>query len=84
MSKKIHVKFHMVQSSLVTQGRNMCVQAFLHTRYSHMLCIDSDIEFDPPSILTMLKANKEMVLTPYPMKVFDWDKARATIKKRSS
>jgi hypothetical protein len=46
-----------------------------------MLCIDSDIEFDPPSILTMLKADKEIVLTPYPMKVFDWDKARATIKK---
>ena len=44
MSKKINVKFHMVQSSLVTQGRNMCVQAFLHSRYSHMLCIDSDID----------------------------------------
>jgi len=81
MSKKIHVKFHMVQSSIVTQGRNMCVQAFLHTRYSHMLCIDSDIEFDSTSILMMLKADKEIVLTPYPMKVFDWDKARATIKK---
>ena len=27
----------------------MCVQAFLHTRYSHMLCIDSDIEFDAAS-----------------------------------
>ena len=63
MSKKIHVKFHMVQSSIVTQGRNMCVQAFLHTRYSHMLCIDSDIEFDSTSILMMLKADKEIVLT---------------------
>ena len=43
--KKIFTKFHMVQSSLVTQGRNLCVQAFLNSRCSHMLFVDSDIEF---------------------------------------
>ena len=41
--KKIFTKFHMVQSSLVTQGRNLCVQAFLNSRCSHMLFVDSDI-----------------------------------------
>ena len=76
LSKKIDVKFHMVQSSLVTQGRNLCVQAFLTSHCSHMLFIDSDIEFDPPSIPTMMDHNKDIVLTPYPMKIFDWDKAR--------
>ena len=76
LSRKINVKFHMVQSSLVTQGRNLCVQAFLNSHHSHMLFVDSDIEFDPPSIPAMMNHNKDIVLTPYPMKVFDWDKAR--------
>ena len=76
LSKKINVKFHMVQSSLVTQGRNLCVQAFLNSRCSHMLFVDSDIEFDAASIPAMMNHNKDIVLTPYPMKVFDWDKAR--------
>jgi len=74
--KKIHTKFHMVQSSLVTQGRNLCVQAFLNSQMSHMLFVDSDIEFDASSIIDMLSYNKDIVLTPYPMKVFDWNKAR--------
>jgi hypothetical protein len=74
--KEISTKFHMVQSSLVTQGRNLCVQAFLNSNMSHMLFVDSDIEFDASSIVDMLKFNKEIVLTPYPMKVFNWDKAR--------
>ena len=36
LSKKISVKVHMVQSSLVTQGRNLCVQAFLNSHCSHI------------------------------------------------
>ena len=81
LSKKINVKFHMVQSSLVTQGRNLCVQAFLNSRCSHMLFVDSDIEFDAASIPAMMKHNKDIVLTPYPMKIFDWDKARLLTAK---
>ena len=41
-----------------------------------MLFIDSDIEFDATSILMMMKADKDIVLTPYPMKAVNWDKAR--------
>ena len=74
--KSIPTKVHMVQSSLVTQGRNLCVQAFLNSHMSHMLFVDSDIEFDPTSIPTMMDFDKDIVLTPYPMKVFNWDKAR--------
>jgi len=71
----------MVQSSLVTQGRNLCVQAFLNSRCSYMLFIDSDIEFDAASIPTMMDRNKDIILTPYPMKIFDWDKARKLSSK---
>ena len=76
LSQDITPQFHMVRSSIIITGRNMCVQAFLKSRCSHMLFIDSDIEFDPSSILVMLRANKDIVLTPYPMKAVNWDKAR--------
>ena len=73
LAKKITPHFHMVRSSIVTTGRNMCVQAFLKSKCSHMLFIDSDIEFDATSILMMMKADKDVVLTPYPMKAVNWD-----------
>ena len=67
--------FHILQSSLVTQGRNQCVSSFLDSPCTHMLFIDADIEFDEKSVVTMIKADKDIVLTPYPMKFIDWDKA---------
>ena len=74
-------QFHMVRSSIIITGRNMCVQSFLQSRCSHMLFIDSDIEFDATSILMMMKADKDIVLTPYPMKAVNWDKARDMAEK---
>jgi hypothetical protein len=81
LSKDMRPQFHMVRSSIIITGRNMCVQAFLKSRCSHMLFIDSDIEFDPSSILVMLRSNKDIVLTPYPMKAVNWDKAREMAAK---
>ena len=81
LARGIKPQFHMVRSSIVITGRNMCVQAFLKSKCSHMLFIDSDIEFDATSILMMIKADKDIVLTPYPMKAVNWDKAREVAKK---
>ena len=43
--------------------------------YTHLLFIDSDIDFQSKTIFTMLEkdlgCNK---ICPYPMKTFDWDK----------
>ena len=46
-----------------------------------MLFVDTDVEFDETSLLTMLEADKDIVLTPYPMKVIDWDKAKSISEK---
>ena len=78
---KIPVTFHLIQSSIVTQGRNLCTSAFLKSNCTHMLFVDTDVEFDETSLLTMLKADKDIVLTPYPMKVIDWDKAKNISEK---
>ena len=76
MLRKILVSFTIMKSSLVTQGRNLCVAEMLNHEdgYTHLLFIDSDIDFNFQTIETMLKANKDVIACPYPMKSLDWDK----------
>jgi len=71
----IMVSFSLLKSSLVTQGRNLCVANFLGdpNKYTHMLFIDSDIDFKFETIMKMLKYDKEVVATPYPMKHIHWE-----------
>ena len=73
--KKMKVSFHLIKSSLVTQGRNLCVAGFLESKASHLLFIDSDIYFQSKSIFSMLKAEKDIISVPYPLKTLMWDKA---------
>ena len=78
---KIKVTFSLIKSSLVTQGRNLCVAGFLESNYTHMLFIDSDIYFDSSSIIEMIKRDKELISIPYPLKTIMWDKALHKIEK---
>ena len=66
--------FHLFKSSLVTQGRNLCVSAFLQTKCTHLLFIDSDIAFKPHSLQHLLDADKDVISVPYPLKDMCWDK----------
>ena len=76
MLKGIIVSFTILKSSLVTQGRNLCVAAFLNEphKYTHLLFIDSDINFSPESIFEMIALDKEVIAVPYPMKTLNWDR----------
>jgi len=80
MNRRIHVAFTLLKSSLVTQGRNLCVSSFLTEEalpgkpFTHMLFIDSDIAFKSESIFRMLEADKEVIAVPYPIKNISWDK----------
>ena len=75
MMNGIMVSFSLLKSSLVTQGRNLCVANFLGdpNKYTHMLFIDSDIDFKFETIMKMLKFDKEVIATPYPMKYIHWE-----------
>ena len=46
-AQKVHFEVQIMKSSLVTQGRNLCVSGFLASKCSHLLFIDSDIHFNP-------------------------------------
>jgi len=75
------IDFLLLKSSLVTQGRNLCVSSFLNKKeYTHMLFIDSDISFDPSSVVKLLKCDKDVVSIPYPMKTINWNKVHGRIQ----
>ena len=79
--KKLKVSFHLIKSSLVTQGRNLSVAGFLESQATHLLFIDSDIYFQGKSIFSMLKADKHVISVPYPLKTLMWEKAFQKMKE---
>ncbi len=83
IKNNILIYFHLLKSSLVTQGRNLCVAGFLESNCTHMLFVDSDIYFKAESILAMLKKDKEVLSIPYPLKTMMWDKALSKINEGS-
>jgi len=74
IKKGIRITFTLLKSSLVTQGRNLCVSAFLESNCTHMLFVDSDIYFRAESIIKLLDLDKELISIPYPLKTMMWDK----------
>jgi hypothetical protein len=84
MARKIPVMFQVMKSSLVTQGRQLCVSAFLNSNATHLLFIDSDISFNYRMIERMLNFDKSVCLVPYPIKSMDADKIRKRISEGST
>jgi hypothetical protein len=83
IKQNILVSFSLLKSSLVTQGRNLCVAEFLNheDNYDYLLFIDSDIDFQSNTIFKMIGADKDVISCPYPMKSFDTDKMWRKIKE---
>lgn len=80
----IPISIQCTKSSLVTQGRQIIVSDFLNTDASHLLFIDSDISFSVETIKRMIAADKDIILTPYPLKDFNSEKALKKIKEGST
>ena len=78
MQRNILVSFTLYKSSLVQQGRNLIVSEFMNepTKHTHLLFIDSDIDFQAESIFKMLEKDKDIIAVPYPMKYIDWGKIK--------
>ena len=73
-----------MKSSLVTQGRQLCVSGFMGTKATHLLFIDSDISFNYKMIERMINHDKEICLVPYPVKTLDFEKVKARIQEGST
>jgi hypothetical protein len=81
--RKIPVMFQVMKSSLVTQGRQLCVSGFLGTDCTHILFIDSDIVFNFKMFERMLNYDKDICMVPYPIKTIDFQKIKGKIKNGS-
>lgn len=83
INRKDKIVFQLMKSSLVTQGRNLCVSAFLlEKKATHLLFIDSDIGFEATSIYEMLLKDKDVISVPYPLKTINWEKIVRKIKEK--
>lgn len=72
--------------SNICRGRNTIVDAFLKTEFTHLLFIDSDIEFTVDAVLSLMvladpKSDKDVVCGLYPKKGISWKKVAEAVKQ---
>ena len=79
--RQVPIEFSLIKSSLVTQGRNLCVSGFLDSDATHLLFIDSDIFLYASTVFKMIEADKDVISVPYPLKAFLCDKTLQQIKE---
>ena len=77
---KVEVGINTMKSPLIHQARNYLTSVFLTTPYTHLLFIDSDVEFAPEAVLRMLVADKDIICTPYRVKDEHVGTPRYTVK----
>jgi len=65
--------------SLVTRARNVLVNYFLSSNYTHLLFIDGDIEFNVEDVLKLYAHDKDVVVGAYPKKGLNWNNIKNNI-----
>jgi len=63
----------MGNESLITRGRSILAQRFLQGSCTHLLFIDSDISFNPVSVLRMMVFDGDVTAGIYAKKGLSWD-----------
>jgi hypothetical protein len=60
--------------SLITRARNYLVDEFLRSEsMTHLMFIDSDIDFNPMDVIALLAMKKPIIGGPYPKKCIAWE-----------
>lgn len=81
----IEIQFSFIfNESLITRARNYLVDQFLRTNSTHLLFIDSDIQFDPRDIFALIALDKDIIGAPYPKKSINWKNIHAASQKNVS
>jgi KaiC/GvpD/RAD55 family RecA-like ATPase len=83
MQYGIAIKFSFLfNESLITRARNYLVDEFIHrSDCTHMLFLDSDINFQPQDVIALLALDKEVSGGPYPKKAIKWTSVVKALKK---
>jgi len=68
--------------SLVHRARNVSIGRFMQkTDADFFMFIDADVDFDPESVVRLVKSGHDVSVAVYPKKVVMWDQAKEAIKK---
>ena len=90
MHHGIQVRFYFLfNESLITRGRNYCVDEFMRSGDSHLMFIDSDIGFNPHDVIAMMALQNpdatadgyDIMAGPYPKKCISWEKIVTAVDK---
>jgi hypothetical protein len=64
-----------VASSHIIRARNFFANYFLnHSEFTHLLFLDTDMQFPPEAVIKLLKANKPLAGVAYPYRRVDLDR----------
>lgn len=68
--------------SLVHRARNVSVGRFMQkTECEYFMFIDADIDFDPASVVRLIRSGHDVSVACYPKKVIMWEQAERAIKE---
>ena len=67
--------------SLIPRARNILTEQFIQTSSTHLLFLDADITFAPETIISMIKADKDVISCLYPKKCYNFDRFVQWAKK---
>ena len=76
-----HMVMDMGNESLITRARNGLAGMFLASEATHLMFIDSDIEFEPQDVLALLHFDKDVIGGSYPMKSINWANVKKAMEK---
>ena len=71
---------HMMNESLIQRARNSLTYDFLASNATHMMWIDADIGFNAMDIISMVKADKDIICGLYPKKEIDWNRVSRAVQ----
>ncbi len=74
------VFYFLFNESLITRARNYLVDEFLRSNCTHLMFIDSDIDFKAMDVMALLAFDKPVNGGPYPKKTIAWEKIYDAVK----
>ena len=71
----IGIEYQMIlNESLISRGRNFLVNEFMKSNCTHLLFVDSDIQFNAQDIIKMIEADKDIIGGVYSKKELLWER----------
>tara|TARA_B100001113_G_scaffold97543_1_gene78514 strand:+ start:2602 stop:3273 length:672 start_codon:yes stop_codon:yes gene_type:complete len=68
--------------SLVHRARNVAIGRFMQkTDCDYFLFIDADIDFDPKSVIRLIRSEHEISVAIYPKKVIMWEQVKKAVSE---